>query len=79
MKKIDQNKLDKLVKDARADYASREDGYRRFVVDARVNLPKTIFRNLRSTIETTTTTIILPMAAIGSCYACTATTMSIND
>jgi len=28
MKKLDQNKLDKLVKSARADYASREDGYR---------------------------------------------------
>jgi len=28
MKKLDQNKLDKLVESARADYASREDGYR---------------------------------------------------
>jgi len=28
MKKLDQNKLDKLVATARADYASREDGYR---------------------------------------------------
>jgi len=28
MKKLDQNRLDKLVVSARADYASREDGYR---------------------------------------------------
>ncbi len=28
MKKLDQKKLDKLVASARADYASREDGYR---------------------------------------------------
>jgi len=28
MKKINQNKLDNIVKSARADYASREDGYR---------------------------------------------------